>query len=319
MAQNVGILDLSKAEKATTWLLAFGALARTKKWIDTVAIAADEATNTPATTSDLQITDNFISRCGLDALEKTQYIVAPHKIHDLTFASINKALQTYLCPRTKLIIAERANFHGIKQIKGESAMDFTSRLRKAVQFCNFDDLKNSNDPTEEMILVALIAGLENFDQKEKVLNMFQTNNTLSVVQVIEQIQQMEQVKSFVKNDTHTSIESSVSNVEVHFQHGIKKINDCKFCGSSHLIRKCPAYGKICSFCKKVNHFAVVCKSKKGIKGTHVHALDALDNQNQHDSRDDCLFLSPAKTELMANIWIKMEKSIGKSIGKSKRK
>ena len=33
------------------------------------------------------------------------------------------------------------------------------RLRKAAAFCNFNELRNSADPTEDMIKVALVAGL----------------------------------------------------------------------------------------------------------------------------------------------------------------
>ena len=35
---------------------------------------------------------------------------------------------------------------------------------------------------------------------------------------------------------------------------------CKYCGSSHQRGKCPAYGKTCSKCHKLNHYASVCLS-----------------------------------------------------------
>lgn len=40
--------------------------------------------------------------------------------------------------------------------------------------------------------------------------------------------------------------------------------DCMFCGYKHekLKEKCPAWGKTCKLCKKENHFAKKCKSKK---------------------------------------------------------
>lgn len=38
----------------------------------------------------------------------------------------------------------------------------------------------------------------------------------------------------------------------------KYIDDCKFCGYSHEFGKCPAFGKKCATCKKVNHFANKC-------------------------------------------------------------
>jgi len=34
------------------------------------------------------------------------------------------------------------------------------------------------------------------------------------------------------------------------------------CGNQHAINKCPAFGKNCKLCGKLNHFAVKCKSKE---------------------------------------------------------
>ena len=39
--------------------------------------------------------------------------------------------------------------------------------------------------------------------------------------------------------------------------------DCKYCGSNHPHRQCPAYGKNCKTCGKKNHFAKKCRSNKG--------------------------------------------------------
>ena len=42
----------------------------------------------------------------------------------------------------------------------------------------------------------------------------------------------------------------------------RKEIDCGFCGSKHVKGKCRAYGKTCTYCKKLNHFARVCKKKQ---------------------------------------------------------
>lgn len=36
---------------------------------------------------------------------------------------------------------------------------------------------------------------------------------------------------------------------------------CKKCNTEHDPRSCPAFGKTCSFCKKINHYAVGCKNR----------------------------------------------------------
>ena len=81
--RTIEALDLDIAERARTWLMAFGALARSKEWKDT---PANEEADTPAK---LEITDNFMANCGLDALEKVQFIVAPKKILNLTYNNNN--------------------------------------------------------------------------------------------------------------------------------------------------------------------------------------------------------------------------------------
>ena len=37
---------------------------------------------------------------------------------------------------------------------------------------------------------------------------------------------------------------------------------CRYCGSVHALRQCPAYGKMCGGCSKVGHFKKVCQSRK---------------------------------------------------------
>lgn len=49
---------------------------------------------------------------------------------------------------------------------------------------------------------------------------------------------------------------------------------CKRCGSRHLPKQCPAYGKQCAKCKGMNHFAKQCFSKNKTKqSTFVHVVD----------------------------------------------
>jgi hypothetical protein len=38
-------------------------------------------------------------------------------------------------------------------------------------------------------------------------------------------------------------------------------NICNYCGYRHRRGRCPAYGKNCNRCKKLHHFASMCKAK----------------------------------------------------------
>ena len=75
---------------------------------------------------------------------------------------------------------------------------------------------------------------------------------MNVLEVQEFVQQLEDVKGFVNKTTDAteSLSSSISTTaKVHFQQWqgntqVKSINDCQFCGWSHIVRKCPAYWEI---------------------------------------------------------------------------
>lgn len=54
-------------------------------------------------------------------------------------------------------------------------------------------------------------------------------------------------------------------------------NSCKYCNYNHEPRKCPAYGKTCRSCSKMNHFSSVCKNRK------VDAINSSDFDNNNDS------------------------------------
>ena len=65
---------------------------------------------------------------------------------------------------------------------------------------------------------------------------------------------------------------------------------CGQCGNKHRPKECPAFGQQCSICRKLHHFAKVCRNKRqitfknkqapNIKNTakkRVHVLDQEDN------------------------------------------
>ena len=119
MAHNLGSLNLTNANKASTWLLAFSALARVKQWKDVPAVTANSAANVAVTAPNLVIMDNFLANCGLETFEKLQYIVAPQKNDSLSFETIKTMVQAYLAPKTKLVIAECVKFYNTKQMVEE--------------------------------------------------------------------------------------------------------------------------------------------------------------------------------------------------------
>lgn len=58
--------------------------------------------------------------------------------------------------------------------------------------------------------------------------------------------------------------------------------DCKYCGRSHPPRSCPAYGKTCKNCPKLNHFAIECQQKS-------NQTDKVRMKGQAATNDDSEF------------------------------
>ncbi|CAB3981708.1 PREDICTED: uncharacterized protein K02A2.6-like [Paramuricea clavata] len=51
--------------------------------------------------------------------------------------------------------------------------------------------------------------------------------------------------------------------------GSGEVIKCRKCGRDHPSKQCPAYGKVCHACRKLNHFAKCCRSRK------VHGIDQM--------------------------------------------
>lgn len=56
---------------------------------------------------------------------------------------------------------------------------------------------------------------------------------------------------------------------------------CKRCGEKYKPRQCPAYEKICAKCKRKNHYARMCLSKK--KSVHTVQEDMDDSEDLSDT------------------------------------
>lgn len=78
---------------------------------------------------------------------------------------------------------------------------------------------------------------------------------------------------------------------------------CNRCGTGHASCNCPAYGKQCKNCEKMNHFAKMCRSKK------VHMVDDDDVTAQRP----CLFIGAVQTQTQTDEWTAELKIACKSV------
>ena len=68
-------------------------------------------------------------------------------------------------------------------------------------------------------------------------------------------------------------------VETEKTDDVKRIAECKFCGSSHNRGSCPAYGATCHKCNGRNHYARCClKSRSNIEERRVRHVEVEANE-----------------------------------------
>ena len=79
----------------------------------------------------------------------------PKKLLDTPFKEIRLAIQNYISPEERVVMAERAKFLSVIQGVGESEDDFLARLREEARYCDFEKLKTVTNPEEELVKIKL--------------------------------------------------------------------------------------------------------------------------------------------------------------------
>ena len=123
-------LNLKEPGQALMWLKAFEARARVekKRYIDTTPGTSGPPA-VAAIAKDYQLTDFFMSQCGLEALIMLSSLVAPRNIEDMKFIDIRKDLINYLKSQERLVVAERTDFFQMSLGGEEAKTDNLAKLR----------------------------------------------------------------------------------------------------------------------------------------------------------------------------------------------
>ena len=307
-------LNLNDENECETWLRVFEAAARHKKLND------GDRTR--------RITDFFISSAGISAVHKVAIMCKPLVLENMKFEEIKAIIMKNIKPHKKVVLAERAYFMRIVQEKDESILSYLHRLREKAQFCEFDMLnsdKSIQSAENDLIQMRLIDGLANKSHRSKIMEMVQTGtSTMSLSKCVDVIQQLEMIDKSGESPKYQLEEQSMTaNVsEINYgKQAQKHITNCKYCGGSHAIRKCPAFGKTCNKCGKRNHFAGICRSRSGNVQSVEEKDETLDitdvNVNNVWSIQTALEVSSidVKTEkvLVNDKWVPMQVDTGADI------
>ena len=72
-----------------------------------------------------------------------------------------------------------------------------------------------------------------------------------------------------------------------------EVFNCRNCGTEHKRKECPAYGKKCHRCHKLNHFKAMCRSKKNFNAV----------ERQEDSCfEETLFVGAVTSKVQNDEW-----------------
>jgi len=222
-----------------------------------------------------------------------------------TLKAAEDALEAYFIPK-KNIVYERYEFNTCTQQAEENIDSYVSRLRKLSSTCKFGAL------TDDLIRDRLIIGLnsrstqlrllkeqdlsltkalgmcrasENAEKQVKVIhNKEPSSENINIVKTRQtrRRQQGESTARATQSNFHRG--STTKPTAKPPQTGTQR-ELCFFCGNKrHQNRKeCPAYGQTCRKCKKVNHFAKVCR-QEGKERRQVNQV----KEESEDSDDSIL-------------------------------
>ncbi|KAG6438935.1 hypothetical protein O3G_MSEX000343 [Manduca sexta] len=203
---------------------------------------------------------------------------------------------------------ERYNFFTRIQKFEETFDEYVTSLNNLSCSCNFDTLK------ESLVKDMFIIGIRNANIKEKLLQrkIADVNEAVEIAKTIElsyqrskklgtddihevKIIAKENVKKNPVSNRHRSMnrnsfrskshERSISSSSANFKtpHNFNRNRiSCRRCGQIHRF-KCPAFGKICTTCKKPNHFAQYCFFKnKQVSSVKSNLSESNSNINVND-------------------------------------
>ena len=201
-----------------------------------------------------------------------------------------KKLEEY-CIGQKNEIFERYNFNVRVQQEGESVDAYFTALRTLAKTCNFGSLE------DVLLRDRIVIGIRNNATRKKLLNMpkLTLKECIDICRTHESTAQ--QLKTMSQQEVNTVQAKPVRHESTRMRKpqvtAKGKEIQCMFCGKRHVRdrNKCPAWGKECTACGKLNHWAAKCNSSNLPRPRHarrppVAPVNAVDQTNYLD--DDVL-------------------------------
>lgn len=192
------------------------------------------------------------------------------------FEIVLKKFDEYFKPKINVIRLRRI-FQRRMQIATENEEAYLRALYSAAADCDFGVLK------KERIRDQFISGIRDDKLAEKLEHSYMSNrNNFTLDFVVEYVRTYCDVTEGRKLEKamKDNVQLDLSEVHRYKTQQMKSVTSCKFCGNTHQFGKCPAYGKRCSICHKINHFAKVCRSDRN--AARVQEVQRAERQEMNE-------------------------------------
>lgn len=207
-----------------------------------------------------------------------------------------KLIDKYVNPRVNECF-ERYNFLKRVQKEEESFEHFLTACRHLVKTCNYNIIDPDQTAEDKALRDKIVMGIQDSVTREALLRVDQ----LSLEKAIQFCRTSEQSKaqnlqfqqSCSINFTRKKKKSRATNgakytgrssstKEADRRHGQDEKFNCRRCQSVHGPRECPAFGKPCKKCGRLNHFAVSCRVSNARNVRHVEQDYSSDESGTSD-------------------------------------
>ena len=214
-------------------------------------------------TTDAKKTAVFLTILGKETYEILRALTTPKVPAKETYKILKDALSAYFNPKPN-VTAERFRFSQRAHSDNESISEFIADLRRLSINCDFAE--NLEDRLKDKI----VEGIKN----KQILNKLLQEKDLTYKKAVEIATAWETTAK----DVGTILRKPATEVDIHsinkeqapkthyetsssgtYGSG-KPSSECTNCGYTHSGKSCPASGATCHKCKKVGHFARMCRS-----------------------------------------------------------
>ena len=191
---------------------------------------------------------------------------------------ILQAFREYCAPKKNTVFA-RFVFQERRQKDGETFENFVTDLRNMVKECEYLEPDN-------MVRDKIVSGIRSKEIRHLLLT---EGDKLTMSKTIEIANSYEITQQCLKEMTHEDpcqAQAQIDEIRRRKQNfgnqqrtSAKMINNCRFCGSRHAPRNCPAYGQTCHICQGKNHFAksYMCPGRQ--RNRSVNLLDEDEDED----------------------------------------